>query len=115
MHRAFVHRALVVLLSVTLAVGLTSRVVQAESAGMTMSGMATDMPMHGKCDGCAGSEKATAPMICGVCCAGMAALVSTSVTVDSVPAGFVAASVELAVAGHAFPPDPYPPRPTSMN
>jgi len=114
MYRAFIHQALAVLLSVVLAAGLATRVVQANAMGMTVSS-AMDMPMHGKCDGCAGSEKAMAPMACGIYCAGMVALASPSVTFDPVFAGFVATSAEPSMAGHAFPPDPYPPRPTSMN
>jgi hypothetical protein len=80
-----------------------------------MAAMASDMPMHGKCNGCAGSEKAMVPMACGTLCAGMVALVSPSIAFEPAPAGFVVASAEPAVAGHAFPPDPYPPKPASMN
>lgn len=115
MHRAVVHRALVFLLSVALAAGLTARVVRADTMGTTMAAMASDMPMHGKCDGCAGSEKAMVPMGCGALCAGMVALASPSIAFDPVLAGFVVAPAEPTVAGHAFPPDPYPPRPASMN
>ncbi len=115
MRRAVIHRVLVFLLSVALATGLTARVVRSDTMGTTMAAMASDMPMHGKCNGCAGSEKAMVPMVCGAFCAGMVALASPSIVFDSVLAGFVVASVEPAVTGHAFPPDPYPPKPASMN
>lgn len=115
MRRAVIHRVLVFLLSVALAAGLTTRVVQADAMGTTMAGMVSDMPMHGKCNGCAGSEKAMAPMACGALCAGMVALASPNIAFDPVLAGFVAASAGPVVTGHAFPPDPYPPRPADMN
>lgn len=115
MRRAIIHRAFVFLLSVALAAGVTARVAQADTMGTTMAAMASDMPMHSKCNGCAGSEKAMAPMACGALCAGMVALASPSMALDPVPAGFVVASAEPAVAGHAFPPDPYPPRLADMN
>jgi hypothetical protein len=57
----FARRLLVFLLSVTLATGLSVCVVEAGSMDMTAAAMATtDMPMHGKCDGCAGNEKVMA-------------------------------------------------------
>ena len=120
MHRAFVHRALAVLLSVVLTTGVTIRVVQANAMGMkTMSVMKTmsamDMPMHGRCDGCAGSEKATASMACGAYCSGVVALESPSVSLDLVPAGFITAAVEATATGYGSPPDPYPPRSTCMS
>ncbi len=116
MHWPFVHRALVVLLSVALATGLVARVVQARSMGaMMMSDMATDMPMHGKCDGCAGAEKATVPMACGVYCGGVVALEPPGVTLDLVLAGFVTAAAAATATGYRSPPDPYPPRSTRMS
>lgn len=115
MWRRFARRLFVFLLSVALAAGVMTRVVQADTADTTMAAMTANMPMHGKCDGCAGSEKATMSMACGVYCSGMVALTSPSVSLDLVVAGVVAAPAEPAVTGHVFPPDPYPPRSTSMN
>ncbi len=104
----------VLLLSVALATGLTVRVVQAGNMDMTAAAMATDMatgmPMHGKCDGCAGNEKAMAPSACSAYCGSVMALPATVVALDSPPADIFAPAVRPAATGHAFPPDPYPPR-----
>jgi hypothetical protein len=110
-----VHRALVFLLSAALAAGLTTGIVQAGSMDTPMTAMTPDTPMPSKCDGCAGSEKAVVPMACTAYCAGIVALASPSIAYDSVPAGLVVGSTQAVMAGHAFPPDPYPPKPTSMN
>lgn len=115
MYRAFVHRALVLLLSVALVTGLTIRVVRADTMDMTVMAMAADMPIHGKCDGCAGGKKATAVMACGFYCSGVVALDSSSVFVVPVLVGFMIATAELTAAGYGFPPDPYSPKPTYMN
>jgi len=63
MWREFVRRLFVITLSVALTTALVARSVQANgmdvaaSTTMAMEPMAMDMPMHGKCDGCAGHEK----------------------------------------------------------
>lgn len=115
MSRETARRLFVILLSVTVATGLMARVVQASTMDMTMVAMATDMPMHGKCDGCAGNEKAMTPAACGVYCSSVIALAPTGIAFDPVPVGVVAPSAGAAATGHVFPPDPYPPRPTGMN
>jgi len=111
----FARRLFVVLLSVALATGLTVRVVQAGNMDMTAAAMATDMPMHGKCDGCAGNEKAMAPTACSAYCGSVAALPSMVVAFDSLGIDGVAPSVAPAATGHVFPPDPYPPRPSILS
>lgn len=116
MHWAFVHRALVILLSVAIVAGLTTRVVQAKPMDtMMMSAMAADMPMHGKCDDCAGGEKAATPIACALYCNGVVALGTPSVALDLVFAGFVTATVEANATDYRSPPDPYPPRSTHMS
>lgn len=115
MWREPARRLFVFLLSVAVATGLMARVVQASAMDMTMVAMATDMPMHGKCDGCAGNEKAMTPAACGVYCSSVMVLAATGIAFDFVPVGIVAPSVGAAATGYVFPPDPYPPRPTGMN
>lgn len=116
MSRETARRLFVLLLSVAVAAGLMARVVQASAMdNMTMVAMAADMPMHGKCDGCAGNEKAMTPAACGVYCSSVIALTPISVAFDLVPVDIVTPSAEAAAIGHVFPPDPYPPRPTGMN
>ena len=112
----FARRLLVLLLSVALATGLTMRVVQAASMDMTAVAMATThMPMNGKCDGCAGNEKATAPTICFTSCASVAALPAAVAAVDPSGGDVVTPAVDPAATGHAAPPDPYPPRPIVLS
>lgn len=108
-------RLFVLLLSVALATGLTARVVQAGSMDMTAAAMATDMPMHGKCDGCVGNEKAMAASACLVHCSSVVALPAMMVAVDPLPVSLVAPAVEPAATGHTAPPDPYPPRPIVLS
>lgn len=116
MWRETARRLFVFLLSVAIATGLMARVVQASAMdNMTMVAMATDMPMHGKCDGCAGNEKAMTPAACAVYCSSVIALTPTGIAFDPVPVGIVTPSAEAAAIGHVFPPDPYPPRPAGMN
>jgi hypothetical protein len=115
MWRGTAHRLLALLLSVALATGLTVRVVQAGGMEMTAAAMAADMPMHGKCDGCAGNEKSVAPSACSAYCGSIIGLPATAVAFASLPAEMVAPGVEPAATGHAVPPDPYPPRPIVLN
>ena len=105
-------RLLVLLLSVALATGVTVRVAQAGSMEMTAVAMAADMPMHGKCDGCAGNEKAMAPSACFTHCASVVALPASTFAFNPPPQGVVAPAAETAAAGHIAAPEPYPPRPT---
>lgn len=91
------------------------RAVQMENmdvaAAMTM---ATDMPMHGKCDGCAGNEKAMTAA-CSAYCVAVVALPFLVAAYHPVPSGTVEPSLEPVKTGYATPPDPYPPRPTRIS
>jgi len=108
-------RLLALLLSVALATGGTVRVVQAGGMEMRAAAMATDMPMHGKCDGCAGNERAVAPSACSAYCGNIIALPAITVTFDSFAAATVEPGATPAATGHAVPPDPYPPRPIVLS
>ena len=113
-------RLFVIVLSVALATGVAVRSVQAIAmdiaapAATAAATTDTGMPMSGKCSGCAGDEKAMA--------AGCSALCSSAVAVLPVVVAFGPISVETigpsatpAATGHAFPPDPYPPRPIVLS
>jgi hypothetical protein len=114
--RSFARRLLVLLLSVALATGLTVRFVDAGTIEMTAMSAAADMLMHGKCDGCAGNEKAMAPTACSTYCAGLTALPAiVGAAIDLLADNSVRLAVERAATGHAFPPDPYPPRPIVLS
>jgi hypothetical protein len=114
--RSFARRLLVLLLSVALATGLTVRFVDAGTIEMTATSAAADMPMHGKCDGCAGNEKAMAPAACSTYCTGLTALPAImAAAIDLLADNSVTPPVEPAATGHTAPPDPYPPRPIVLS
>ena len=108
------HRVFVIVLSVALATGLVVRSAQALAMDIAVPAATaaattdTAMPMSGKCDGRAGDEKAAA---CSAFCSNAIALLSVVVAFGPVPVETVAPSAAPAATGHAFPPDPYPPRP----
>ena len=112
----FARRLLVLLLSVAVVTGLATRVGQAGSMDMTAAAMTTtDMPVHGKCDGCAGSEKAVAASACFTHCSSIAAVPAIMAAFDPPPVSVAAPAVEPAATGHAAAPDPYPPRPIVLS
>jgi hypothetical protein len=77
--------------------------------------MSSDMPMSGKCDGCAGDEKGVAPAACSAFCSAVIAAPSVAAVFDAVPIDTLGPSAGPIVTGHADPPDPYPPRPTILS
>jgi hypothetical protein len=115
-------RLFVIVLSVALATGLATRASQAiamdvktaVAAGAT-STLDAPMPMSGKCIGCAGSEKAMASAVCSAFCGGAMASLSVVVAFSPVCVDTVEPSIAAVATGHAFPPDPYPPRPAILS
>jgi hypothetical protein len=104
-------RLLVIVLSVALSTGLVLRSAQAFTMDIMAPAVATAtpdaaMPMPGKCDGCAGHEKAVGA--CSASCANVFALLPAVVGFVSVPVETVGPCVEASATGRAFPPDPYP-------
>jgi hypothetical protein len=77
--------------------------------------MSNDMPMSGKCDGCAGDEKGVAPAACSAFCSAVIAAPSVAAVFDGVPIETLGPLAGPIVTGHADPPDPYPPRPTILS
>jgi len=113
MWRETARRFFVLVLSVALATGLVVRSVQAGVMGASATAMHNEMPMSGKCDGCAGGEMT--PAACSVFCAGMVALAPIALSFDPVPGDVVVLSSGPFAADHCFPPDPYPPRPSVLS
>jgi hypothetical protein len=115
MRRETARRLFVLVLSVALATGLIARTVQAAQMDVATATMTADMPMHGKCDGCAGSEKAMPPAACAASFCSMAVVMPVTAVFDPAPAGVLEPATEVSATGHAFPPDPYPPRPSVLS
>jgi len=113
-------RVFVIALSVALATGMAARSVQALAmdvaapAATAAATTDTGMPMSGKCDGSAGDEKAMAAA-CSAVCSGAVAVLPLIVAFGPVPVETIGPSATPAATGHAFPPDPYPPRPTVLS
>src|SRR6516165_4327742 len=113
-------RVFVIVLSVALATGVAVRSVQAlamdvaapaATAAMTTD---TDLPMSGKCSGCARDEKAMAAG-CSALCGSAVAVLPLVVAFGPISVETIGPSATPAATGHAFPPDPYPPRPTVLS
>jgi hypothetical protein len=107
-------RLFLIVLSVALATGLVvhsvSAMDMAAPAATAAATMGTGMPMSGKCNGCAGDENAMAAG-CSALCSNAVAVLPVVVALGLVSVETIGLSTALAAAGHAFPPDPYPPRP----
>jgi hypothetical protein len=108
--------------ALVLAVGLvthgfagTDMVVKFSMTAAADMPKANDMPMSGKCDGCAGDEQGVAPAACSAFCGAVIAAPSVAAVFDAVPIGTLGPSAGAIVPGHADPPDPYPPRPTILS
>ena len=117
MWREITQRALVVVLAVAVATAAVAHSVPAGDAHVAMSsdGMATDMPMHGKCSGCAGDEKGLASTSCSVYCGVVVALPAIAVAADAVATDVLAPSNQAILASLSIAPEPYPPRPTILS
>lgn len=76
---------------------------------------ASDMPMPGKCSGCAGDEKGMAPTACSACYTAVIALPLVAVVLYAVPIDTLSPTAGPDAIGHANPPDPYPPRPIILS
>jgi len=113
-------RLFVIVLSVALATGVAVRSAQALAmdvaapAATAAATTDTDMPMSGKCNGCAGDEKAMAAG-CFALCIGAVAVLPLVVALGPISVETIGPSAAPAATGHAFPPDPYPPRPIVLS
>jgi hypothetical protein len=108
--------------ALVLAVGLVAHgftgpdmVVKSAVTAATDMPMSSDMPMSGKCDGCAGDEKGVAPAACSAFCGAVIAAPAAIAVFDAVPIDILRPSAGPVETGHSNPPDPYPPRPTILS
>lgn len=124
---ARIRRPIALLLALALAMGLATHSVPAANsdgkavgmtAGMSMDAamdMPTDKPMPGKCNGCAGDEKAMMPPACSAFCGSVVALPLVPVDLNTVPVATVWPAAGTVGTGHTGPPDPYPPKPVVLS
>ena len=109
-----VRRLLGLFLALTLVVGPMVQLVQASDMFAMMT-MATpgEMPTPGGCSGCSGNDGM--PMACSAICGGtISAILPTAPSVTPSPLASPTAFFITVVVNHHGPPDPYPPRPTSL-
>jgi hypothetical protein len=118
MWRKIARRLVVAGLSLALASGLVVRSVQAFDMGLkaaVAATMDTDMPMPGKCDGCAGSEKSMTPSACAAFCGTVIALPTIAVVYDVGSVATMTFAGGPNTTGRTIPPDPHPPRPAYLS
>jgi hypothetical protein len=115
MCRISVRLLLVIVLSVTLATGFITRSVQAANMDMVITSMNGEMPMHGKCDGCAGSEKTMTPAACVASFCSVAAIAPVVAAFDAASSDTVEPRAETPATGHIFSPNPHPPKSSVLN
>jgi hypothetical protein len=124
MWSAKIGRIAAVLLALTLAVGLVAHGVanpdtglksdMAAAAGKMPMSDTDKMPMSGKCDGCDDNSSDMAAACAAFCNSMVDAPVATGV-IDVVLIGILRPSAGPAATGHVTPPEPYPPRPSSLS
>lgn len=111
-----------VLMALVLAIGLATHglggpdmIVKSAIAAASDVPMSSDMPMQGKCNGCAGDEKGFAPAACSAFCCAVIALPVVAVVLDAIPAETLSPMAGADAIGRTNPPDPYPPRATILS
>ncbi len=108
--------AALVLAAGLVAHGLGSPAIIVKSAMTAASDipLSSDMPMPGKCNGCAGDEKGMAATACSAFCGAVIVLPLAAVVIDAVPAEKLNPTAGPDAIGHANTPDPYPPKPSIL-
>jgi hypothetical protein len=122
MLRERIRRASTMLMALVLATGLAAHglggpdmIVKSAIAAASDMPMSSDMPMQGKCNGCAGDEKGLAPAACSAFCGAVIALPMATVVIEAVPAETLSPMSGPDAIGRVDSPDPYPPRPTILS
>lgn len=110
-----VRRLLGLLLALTLIVSGAAQGVRGTDMAAKMSAASTsDMPMPGGCSGCSSDDDGM-PMACSVNCgSSISAIIPTAPVLAIVSLSAPAQAFADANIGQRGPPDPYPPRPTSL-
>jgi len=106
--------AALVLAAGLVAHGLGSPAIIVKSAIASYVPLSSDMPMPGKCNGCAGHEKGIAATACSAFCGAVIALPLAAVVLYAVPAETLNPTAGPYAIGHAHPPDHYPPKPSIL-
>lgn len=111
-----VRHLIALFLALALVVAGTAQHVQASDMAMKMSAGTSvgDIPMPGGCGGCSGDDDGMTMACFAVCGSTMSAILPSAPAVASIVFVAPIAPFVTAIAGHHGPPDPYPPRPTSL-
>lgn len=111
-----IRRLLGLLLALTLVVGGSAQSVQGTDMAVKMSAASiNDMPMPGGCSGCAGDDDSMSMACSAICGSTITAIIPTApILALAELAAPALGSVDINT-GQRGPPDPYPPRPTSLN
>ena len=111
-----VRRLIGLFLALTLAIAGAAQSAQASDMAVKMSAASTsDMPLPSGCNGCSGDDDGM-PMACSaVCGSTVAAIMPAGPTVASAVSASPLTPFITSVVDHHGPPDPYPPRPTSLS
>jgi hypothetical protein len=118
---ALTRRIAVFVLAMAMALGLSAHAMRAahmdlKAAAATAADIpASGMPASSKCDGCGDDQKAISPAACSAYCSSIVALPTTCPILGAVPHATPGHSEIPIATGHAFPPDPYPPRPSILS
>lgn len=97
-------------------VGGSDLIVKSDMTAASYMPSSGDMPMSGKCNGCAGDEKGIAPAAaCSAFCGAVITVPAVALVRYAVPAEALSPGVEPNAIGHADPPEPYPPRSTVLS
>jgi hypothetical protein len=109
-------RIVAVLLALSLVIGPTAYGFGVSAMTVEMvTGATNDMPMSGKCDGCASDRDGMSAGACAAYCGSMVALPAVVVaTIEALPLVLPKPMLRLKMAGIWPPPDPYPPRPAVL-
>ncbi|MGH6777723.1 MAG: hypothetical protein ACRECL_06910 [Bradyrhizobium sp.] len=99
------------LLALTIMLGLIPHDLHAAGAHAGMvTATSVDVPMSGKCHGCADHDRAMAPAACPACYSNFVVLPVTGMLFEPLSADHMEYSVCPTLTGYTTPPDPYPPR-----
>jgi len=116
-----IRRIVTLLAALVLAVGLVEHtfggpdmIAKSATSAASEMPMSGDMPMSGKCNGCAGDDKGLAPAACSAFCSAVFVLPAEAVVLYAVPAETLHPTARLDAIGHTIPPDPHPPRPAIL-
>jgi len=117
-----IRRILTLLAALVLAVGLVAHtfggpdmIAKSATSAASEMPMSGDMPMSGKCNGCAVEDKGLAPAACSAFCSAVFVLPAVAVVLYAFPAEVLHPTSRPDAIGQTIPPDPHPPRPAILS